>query len=581
MYKITSNVLLIFLVSFFSVSAQSVEKLVKIHAISPASVSPYEVLNMDDHVYTFLNFSNEDSLFIDGQLQSELLKSANTSIYQTLIVSKFDKDHKFKKLGAFTGNRLSFASVKKYDKKIYLFIEVKTNPSIKYNGIEVWKGTKRIEYEEKWGVMIVMDNDLNISEVKAIDQYNAGFDGISFGEDRMYLFGYFAKTESGKRDTIVVDGYQLINFQAGSQYNKCRFMLTYEMSTGKVINDARLMVGREATGHDTGIDNDGNIFQMIRTINTVFYLEDETGEYSLQTLSGINKVLKFNRDGHLVKVIHFGFGLSQMSSVDFGSMIVTPSGSVLLYGIVNNRVGINREEIIKTHLPNAALVMALDANDLSLKWYDYIATEQTNNGMPFLLGSMTIDTEENVYIMNSHDIALNAEDKDGNTLIPGNHIYKYSRDGKRLSDSRSQFGKLFFLSTKGADTLIIMKGVGSIKGSFDSLLNITNNYGNPKELALFQFILNKTSGMDDVQKNEKDRIYPNPVHKDGILTISSDHEIVDKNYVIMDGMGRILGSGIIDNTRQIHLSSYNLNSGIYFIRMLNGVGLPIRFVFAD
>lgn len=152
---------------------------------------------------------------------------------------------------------------------------------------------------------------------------------------------------------------------------------------------------------------------------------------------------------------------------------------------------------------------------------------------------------------------------------------------KRLSDFRSfaQYGEKFLLSAKGVDSLLIVKGVGSIKGSYDSLLNITNTYG--RELALFQFILNKTSGIDDVQKNEKDRIYPNPVHKDGLLTISSDHEIVDKNYVIMDGIGRILRSGIIDNTRQIHLSSYNLNFGIYFIRILDGVIPPIKFVIVD
>ena len=227
------------------------------------------------------------------------------------------------------------------------------------------------------------------------------------------------------------------------------------------------------------------------------------------------------------------------------------------------------------------MLVALDAKELSLKWYDYMASELNSNGLSMSVGGMSVDNEDNIYIMNSNGIGLLAEDKEGKTLIPGNHIYKYNKDGKRLSDFRSQFGKPFFLSTKGVDTLIIMKGVGSIKGSFDSLLNITNNYGNPKEFALFQFILNKTSGMDDLVEQKKILAFPNPIDKDGLLTISSDHSVVDKNYFISDGMGRIMGSGIIDITRQIHLSSYNLNSGIYFIRMLDGFSPPNKFVIVD
>ncbi|MBL0101008.1 MAG: hypothetical protein IPP49_14065 [Saprospiraceae bacterium] len=50
--------------------------------------------------------------------------------------------------------------------------------------------------------------------------------------------------------------------------------------------------------------------------------------------------------------------------------------------------------------------------------------------MTVRIGGMTIDNEDNIYIMNSHGIALTAVDKEGNRLIPGNHIYKYSKDGK-------------------------------------------------------------------------------------------------------------------------------------------------------
>ena len=65
--------------------------------------------------------------------------------------------------------------------------------------------------------------------------------------------------------------------------------------------------------------------------------------------------------------------------------------------------------------------------------------------------------------MNSNGTDLLAEDKEGKTLIPGNHIYKYNKDGKRLNDFRSQFGKQFFIATKGLDTLLILKGIDVYK----------------------------------------------------------------------------------------------------------------------
>ena len=552
-------------------SAQTVENLTKIH--SKSSLSPKKVAKLGDHVYTFMSFNNEDSLFIDNQLQSNVLKSINTDPLlnnTTLIVSKFDLTHKLKKTVSLSG---SYVNLQTHDGKIYVFI-VDYYPIVKYNGEEIWTATKKHGWGDSWNVMVVLDEDLQLLDVKGIDHYNAGFDGIAFGEDRMYLSGNFTNTTEAV-ETIEVDGYKIVGL-GKDRGIQTTFMLTYDTHTGKIIECERFNVNHFTlyTGSQSllvGVD--GSVYQLLMTSFTYFIYED------IEFNAGQSNVLiKYTRDGKVEKIVNF----FKDNYSFITEMKMTSTGDLILYGECQYGLGYNGVEMIKTHLPYAAVLMVLDEKDLSMKWYDYMAThKKVENGLTVRIGGMTIDNEDNIYIMNSHGIALTAVDKEGNTLRPGNHIYKYSKDGKRLGDfgSFAQFGEQFLLFAKGVDTLFIMKGVGLTKGSYDSLLNIMNTYG--REFALFQFILNKTSGIDDVQKNENDRIYPNPVHKDGLLTISCDHSIVDKNYFISDAMGRIMGSGIIDNTRQIHLSSYNLNSGIYFIRMLDGVSPPIRFVIAD
>ncbi|MBP6238118.1 MAG: T9SS type A sorting domain-containing protein [Saprospiraceae bacterium] len=564
-HKILLFCLLISMVSALNISSQTVENLIKVHTKSNSFLSPKKLERIGDHVYTFMHFNNKDSLFIDGELQNDLLKTVNTLTGNyTLIVSKFDLDHKLKKTSVFSGNNMGYKNMQIYDKKIYLFINVTHNPSIQYNSEEIWSASKIHEWGgDSWNVMVVLDEDLQLLEVKGIDHYNSGFDGIAFGKDRMYLCGYFTNTMDAA-DTIEVDGYKLIN-TSNTWGVKTSFMLTYDTQTGNIIHSERFTVNHFPLYVGTNnvvVGIDGNVYQLVMSSASNFIYKEI--ELQLFYPASSNILIKYTPDGKVEKLVN----LVKNNSTEMYDMEISRDGDILLYGNCFYGVALNGVEVIKTHLPFAAVLMSLDGKDLSLKWFDYMASEQNSSGLSMRIGGMTIDTENNIYIMNSNGIDLLAEDRDGNTLRPGNHIYKYNKDGKRLSDFRSQFGKPFFLSTKGVDTLIIMKGVGSIKGSFDSLLNITNNYGNPKEFALFQFILNKTSSLDDVQEIDKMSIYPNPVHKDGILKIASDKEIYDKKYTIIDMLGHIVARGITELNGQINLYPHHLRSGIYFIKLM-------------
>lgn len=553
--------------------AQTVENLTKIHSKSSTYLSPYKVVSLADHVYTFMHFDNKDTLFIDGESQTEFLSpGAGESNHIEFVISKFDLNHKLVNLGSISGTRILCKNIQVHQDKIYVFVNFSVNPSLKYNGAEIWKATQNPnDWEDSWNVMVVLDEDLNLLDVKGIDHYNSGFDGIAFGDGRMYLSGYFTNI-SDTKETVEVDGYKLSSLTSERNLGTS-FMLTYDTQLGKIIHSELFNV--YYYGYYTGTQSllvglDGCAYQLIMSSGGVFTYQDL--DFELAGLWSANVLIKYTLNGKVDKIVN----LCKNNVTFISEMHMTTTGDLLLYGECWNGLGYNGVDLVKTHLPYAAVLFSLDGKDLSLKWYDYMASEQK-----IWVGGIATDKEDNIYIMNSNGIGLLAEDKEGKTLISGNHIYKYNMDGKRLSDFRSQYGKPFFLSTKGVDTLIIMKGVGSIQGSFDSLLNITNNYGNTKEFALFQLILNKTSGFIEIEKNEKDRIYPNPVHKDGLLTISGDHSSVDKAFVISDRMGRTVASGKLDDTAQICLSSYNLNSGIYFIRIGKDDSIPMKMLILE
>lgn len=545
--------------------AQTVENLIKIH--SNSSLSPKKVAKLGDHVYTFMYFNNEDSLFIDNQLQSNVLKSVNTDPLlnnTTLIVSKFDLTHKLKKTVSLSG---SYVNVQTHDGKIYVFI-VDSDPSVKFNGIEIWTATKKHGWGDSWNVMVVLDADLQLLDVKGIDHYNAGFDGIAFGEDRMYLSGNFTNT-TDSIETIEVDGFKIegLGKDRGIQTT---FMLTYDTHTGKIIECERFNVNHFTlyTGSQSllvGVD--GSVYQLLMTSFTYFIYED------IEFNAGQSNILiKYTRDGKVDKIINF----FKDNYSFITEMKMTSTGDLILYGECQYGLGYNGLEIIKTHLPTAALIMALDANDLSLKWYDYMAVDKE-----IAPGSIDIDENDNIYTIASfHQSELFGENKNGDKLFPGTYISKYNRDGDLLMSKRvySRFRSHYINATnKSENSLIFFKYPEALMGEFDSITNQEIKYNH---LQLFEYKLDGTNSSvvteSEFKKNVS--IFPNPIYKDGLLTISSENSVFKKTFVIMDAIGRIKGKGILDDTGQIHLSSFHLKSGIYFIQLLDGMTQPFKLV---
>jgi hypothetical protein len=333
-------------------------------------------------------------------------------------------NHKLFKTNAFSGINLSYEQIHIHKGKMYLFLKVNTDPSVKFNGIEIWTATKKHGWGDSWNVMVVLDEDLQLLDVKGIDHYNAGFDGIAFGEDRMYLSGNFTNT-TDSIETIEVDGYKIVGL-GKDRGIQTTFMLTYDTHTGKIIECERFNVNHFTlyTGSQSllvGVD--GSVYQLLMTSFTYFIYED------IEFNAGQSNVLiKYTRDGKVEKIVNF----FKDNYSFITEMKMTSTGDLILYGECQYGLGYNGVEMIKTHLPYAAVLMVLDGKDLSLKWYDYMADE--NSITP---GSMKVDENDNIYTITSfYKDALLSINKNGDYLTPGTYISKYNNNGKLISSNR-------------------------------------------------------------------------------------------------------------------------------------------------
>jgi hypothetical protein len=134
-------------------------------------------------------------------------------------------------------------------------------------------------------------------------------------------------------------------------------------------------------------------------------------------------LLKYNKDG---KLINKAFFTLNNNYVDIQQMEVTSDGDVILYGDAQRSFGVNGRLLTEFPYPDAAIVLRLDGETLEPEWYDYYAVER-NGGLTVRTGGLTMDEKENIYVMNSHGRAITrAEDKEGNSLLAGIHLYKYT-----------------------------------------------------------------------------------------------------------------------------------------------------------
>jgi hypothetical protein len=249
-------------------------------------------------------------------------------------------------------------------------------------------------------------------------------------------------------------------------------------------------------------------------------------------------------------------------------MELTSDGDVMLYGLARYGLGFNDNLLFKFHLPNAAVILQLDGDDLGVNWYDYFAVIPGSN-TSVRVGGMSIDDQDNIYFLTSHGINIPlAEDRSGRSLEPGDHIYKYNKDGERLSDSRtySRSGSQFGFTAVGLDTLLTFRGLGGIIGMNDTITGLTIRYIN--ELILYEYILNKnTSSITDYGVSPLLQVFPNPVSSSGIITImGSDVSSSTSPYEIYNMMGIKCGEGYMDDFDRIDLADHRLLHGLYLIR---------------
>ncbi|MBL0101007.1 MAG: hypothetical protein IPP49_14060 [Saprospiraceae bacterium] len=73
---------------------------------------------------------------------------------------------------------------------------------------------------------------------------------------------------------------------------------------------------------------------------------------------------------------------------------------------------------------------------------------------------------------------------------------------------------------------MILRGVGGLPGTMDTILQIPIEENSL--LALYQYILDKTTDLDNEIEDQSTTIYPNPVHKDGEIKVNCNFDLFDR-----------------------------------------------------
>lgn len=547
-----------------TISAQSVEKLVSLHTKTNTFLYPEKGEKIGDKVYTISRINNTDTLFVDNVSVDTKLNAVNTG---SVLLNRFDKDHNLEKTGIISSNydeQCGYMSTYFYNDKLYVFTYI-DGTQLRYNGNVVWEGKE--EFQQRYYTMTVLDSDLNFVEAKCINQWKSGFEGITFGENRMYLFGYLNNTPGEEiiPDSVNIDGHILVNLVPWT-YTTTMFMLTYDLTTNEVINEVKINALSHLLTYTSSIKvaTDGSVFQLLTSESDGMTIGVDT--FYMNFLKRNTVLLKYNKEGDLVDFVNFWL---PENAVDLGKMELTSEGDVMLYGLAEYGLGINDSLLVEFHLPRAAVILQLDGDDLGVNWYDYFAVIPGSN-TSVRVGGMSIDDQDYIYFLTSHGINIPlAEDRSGKILDPGNHIYKYSVDGERLSDNHtySRSGNQFDFTAVGVDTLLTFRGMGGIVGTKDTITGLTKQYIN--ELLLYEYILNKnTSSLTDFGVSSSIHVFPNPVSSSGIITImGSDVRSATFPYEIYNMMGIKCGDGYMDDFGRIDLAGHRLSHGLYLIRL--------------
>jgi hypothetical protein len=575
-------VLTALLLWFADASAQSIDHLVRIHSAKNTEMRPLDVERVDDHIYTVYEYIHRDTVKIDGQpLGLDTLPREQMPI----VISQFDTSHQLLRTSVLTASRpfrgaIAYQNVRHHGDRIYLFVSI-YDKELRYNGETIWMATpvEDILNINRWFVMVTLDSDLNLVSVKGIDHWYSGYEDIAFGEDRMYLFGRASHFDNTP-DTVRVDGYDIVTMTEGKRVSTS-FMMTYDLDSDSLLNCVRMGIGLADSYFHHGnvrIDSDGNVYKLILTGCDTFTMENGY-VLGFPSYEYYSFVFKYSKEGMLQDWIQFR-GLA-----NFTKMETTSDGDLVFFGRVASRLKIEEDELLVLPIQHhGALVMSLDPITLRANWFDYISVWSLPTASVFA-DDLLLDGDDNIYTISSFTSKVRgSQDIKGDTIIHGTYITKYDKGGTMKDRVRwansIEDPDVFFTSTHDGK-LIVFRSKDGERNELDSIIN--EKIIHSSQMNLFRLSLDDISSvLDDAWvESSSSFIYPNPVHKDGVINVNSQIRSEDMSYRIFDRMGRVIGHGHIGSDGEISLRDLALPCGLYFVSIGEKGSAVQKFVVID
>ena len=235
--------------------------------------------------------------------------------------------------------------------------------------------------------------------------------------------------------------------------------------------------------------------------------------------------------------------------------------NLIITGLVLFKLNLDDDgiEYFQDSLNKVGYVISVDSEGKT-NWYNYLLNGGNSSGGSSIRQFAKIRQEEYISLIRSGTALI--YDKERNLVCNQDAYWLWNYNHKTESQSFNQLGRIEpeLMIPVGNNKLLMTAGVDEGKtGEYIQELNRTLT--NPYNKFLIILDLDSLSYIDNPNKINTIKIYPNPVTKSGVLHIP---EVEDQEVRLLDMNGAMIGTLRLNNER-INMADYDINAGMYIL----------------
>ena len=402
------------------------------------------------------------------------------------------------------------------------------------------------------GGVIGMDSDLNIIFKKFFPQ-DVFVQSVETWNDRVYVLGYFGG------DSVMIDSTIVHSLKPKTnQVQFSSFLAVFNKNTGEV-EFTKCFGGDYYNSADRVIDvsTDGRLAIYNRSSHSTQTWGNDTLYNYYAGLNGSPGI--FVIDSNYVLQYTYTMGSYTFNASVYG--VQFDGDNLIITGLVLFKLNLDDDgiEYFQDSLNKVGYVISVDSEGKT-NWYNYLLNGGNSSGGSSIRQFAKIRQEEYISLIRSGTALI--YDKERNLVCNQDAYWLWNYNHKTESQSFNQLGRIEpeLMIPVGNNKLLMTAGVDEGKtGEYIQELNRTLT--NPYNKFLIILDLDSLSYIDNPNKINTIKIYPNPVPTYGVLHIP---EVEDQEVRLLDMNGAMIGTLRLNNER-INMVDYDINTGMYIL----------------